>query len=545
MVDIHVIAILTGIAVLFAALCWISGRYAKSSDQPINAATFWNAKFADPDEAVRDMASPSGADIWGKDGGIYLSESVKGMKAGFEKATHGVLRYVGDRHLMLIGPNGVGKSMRIFLENLLGTTSKFGQCLCGWSVIVVDPKGDLARLSRKHRDTLGKTYILDPFGITGFESDGYNPMAYLDPDKDFVDDAMGLAEAMIRQEGRDTHWSASAQDLVCACIMAECLSYASGGNLDGVRTVLGTRVTHPPKATRSKKGENTEPPKPPGDPSFQDIVKGMMLLAHQHQCPELAVKAARYADITPDSRELLGIISSALTQTRWLDSRPIKKDLSKRPKFRFGDLKKEPITVYLVLPVERLTSHNSWLRLVIASALQDLIRERSDPKCPVLLMLDEWFALAEGDGFPAVSKNFAMLRGLGIKCWMALQDLSQLQQAHGKHFESFIANCGVTQSFQTQDAGTSEFLSKLTGMVTRIVKSSSSSSMKNVSSSEREQGIALMLPQAFREIDPGFNAIFCHKTQGVVRGYAPFPTLPSPAPSAVVKGAATKPHVLT
>jgi type IV secretion system protein VirD4 len=79
--------------------------------------------------------------VWDTDGGVYFgyatnaTEESARPKIGKEQT-----RYVGDRHVMTIGPNGSGKSRRVLLPNLAQ--------LKGWSVVVVDPKGDLCQMTR-------------------------------------------------------------------------------------------------------------------------------------------------------------------------------------------------------------------------------------------------------------------------------------------------------------------------------------------------------------------------------------------------------------
>lgn len=60
-----------------------------------------------------------------------------------------------------------------------------------------------------------------------------------------------------------------------------------------------------------------------------------------NDCEELVVKSGRFREITPDNKELNSILSTALTQTRWLDSRPVKADLV-RDASDFGRMKQEP-----------------------------------------------------------------------------------------------------------------------------------------------------------------------------------------------------------
>ena len=125
--------------------------------------------------------------------------------------------YADDRHILTFGPNGSGKTRRALRKNLLDTT--------GWSALIIDPKGELARDTGAAREAGaklqgGEVYYLDPFGITKLPPKDYNPFLSLDrTNENFVDDAMRLAEAIVTIEGKEPHWSASAQDLISACIM--------------------------------------------------------------------------------------------------------------------------------------------------------------------------------------------------------------------------------------------------------------------------------------------------------------------------------------
>jgi type IV secretion system protein VirD4 len=440
-----------------------------------DAAAAWDAALAAPDTTG----------LVGSNKGFYL---------GFVPGTKTVLHYNGDRHLMTVGPNGSGKSMRLLYENLLR--------LPDWSIVVVDPKGDLARLTLETRRQAGsRIIVLDPFGASGFESNGCNPLQSLKLDSDdFPDDALGLAEAMIRIEQRDPHWSASAQDLVAACIMSECL-YGPEGSLTGVRNILGQQTS-----------------------DFRETIKAMMETGQERDCPELTIKAGRFADINSENRELISILSSALTQTRWLDSRQIGPDLASPERHDFATLKTTPTTIYLVLPPRQLATHSAWLRLIITAILQPLLKDTSTPKVPVLLMLDEYPALAEGDGFPVISRNMAMFRGYGIKLWTVWQDLSQAERIYGPLWESFAANAGVLQSFQPQDVKTADYLSQRSGLTARET-SNWSWSGRTPSFSGGSQGMPLLLPQAVRALGPGETLIFTHVAKGPVRADLPFPHL--------------------
>ena len=433
--------------------------------------------------------------IWTTNGGIYFGYPSATTEGAAQWQGRDAVRYAGDRHLVTVGPNGSGKSRRLLLPNLSDLT--------GWSILVVDPKGELAHMTAVHRAHRGNTIVrLNPFNALNLGSDGFNPVAALDPaSDDFPDDALGLAEAMIRVEGQEPHWSQSAQDLMAALVMFVRLTMPGTGTLGDVRARLGK----PAKA-------------------FREVVGDMMEAGIVHDCEELTVKAGRFLDISPDNKELNSVISTALTQTRWLDSRPVKADLA-RGAFDFASMKDRPVTVYLILPARRLATHSTWLRLMIASVLQPFIRDTRKAKVPVLFMLDEFAQLGH---LPVIENNLALMRGYGVKLWAVFQDLAQAQAIYRDRWESFMGNAGVLQSFAPQDVVTAEYLSKRTGQTTKAVLSSGQSINPGAPAGQSinlsQMQMPLMLPQDLRNMDDGFSVLLSHLVKGTGRTYLPFPT---------------------
>jgi type IV secretion system protein VirD4 len=436
--------------------------------------------------------------IWATDGGVYLGyacDAVEGKPPPLDPRM--VLPYVGDRHIVTLGPNGSGKSRRLLLPNLTRLTH--------WSILVVDPKGDLAMMTAQARVRAGgKIVLLNPFNALRLPSHGFNPVAALDPDSDdFPDDALGLAEALIRVQGQEPHWSESAQDLLAALVMYARLTQSDGGSLGFVRAQLGRPAAE-----------------------FRQLVEEMMIAGIEHDCEELTVKSGRFREITPDNKELNSILSTALTQTRWLDSRPVKADLA-RGNYDFSRMKEEPTTVYLILPARRLGTHSTWLRLMIASILRPLMTDTRQSKVPVLLMLDEFAQLGH---LPVIENTMAMMRGFGVKLWSVFQDLSQAQAIYKDRWESFLGNAGVLQAFAPQDVVTADYLSKRTGQSTKAVLSyginrqPGGGAPGGESTSIAQAGVPLMLPQDLRNMDDGFSVLFSHRTKGTVRSYIPYPT---------------------
>ncbi len=165
-----------------------------------------------------------------------MPDDREGISLGrhYDDATHRVgekIVYEGERHALLFGPNGTGKGTRFLIPNLLSIKDR--------SIVVVDPKGELAAVTADYRRTVGDVVMLNPFNVLGLGSAGFNPLASLDPKAaNFYDDAAALGEALIRIEGKDPHWGESAQGLLVALIMWEKLKRGVDANLENVRALL-------------------------------------------------------------------------------------------------------------------------------------------------------------------------------------------------------------------------------------------------------------------------------------------------------------------
>jgi len=270
----------------------------------------------------------------GKPQGIYLGRFIEN---GAEKREIG---YAGTRHLITIGPNGSGKGTGLIVPNLSDLRR---------SVLIIDPKGEAAAITARKRAAFGRVVMLNPFNeladnLPHLKSHGFNPLLTLDPaSDDFPDDATAIAEALVRVEGKDPHWAQSAQQILAALIMWERATQGDQASLGHVRELL----TQP--ALRND-----------GQPAgFLKTVHAMYASGY----PPLQAKCGRFL---METNEIQSVLSTAITQTNFLDSPPIARDLAQGT-FDFNDMKREIVTVYLILPAFRLHTHRNWLRLMVVS----------------------------------------------------------------------------------------------------------------------------------------------------------------------------------
>ena len=460
--------------------------------------------------------------IWETDGGIYFGQRVMPDQAAqgyslldeeWNPTPDKQHRYTKDRQLVTVGPNGSGKTRRLLIPNLIW--------LFNWSMVVIDPKGTLAALTGPYRELKhkGSVVVIDPFGVLEkdypalvkrhpfLRSAGFNPVAALDPDgDDFPDEAKALSEAMIRVESKDQpYWERSAQDLIAGLLMCDRIENgAKGSSLIAIRDWVGADA----------------------DTLAREIKDHLLPLGASHN-DAIAPKLGRFTRLSAENRELFSILSTAQTQTCWLDSLPIRTDLSKGT-MDFGQLKERPTTVYLILPPRFLATHSTWLRIMITAILNPLIRSVRQPKVPVLFMLDEFAQLGH---LPVIENNLALMREYGVKIWVVFQDLAQAEDIYKTRWESFIGNAGVVQAFAPQDKTTRNYLSELSGQRLYWLESTSrnesatygkqASSTSGSQSGYQNMPGPVYWPQGLASMKDGQSVLFA-------RGKAPRAWLPDP-----------------
>ena len=87
-------------------------------------------------------------------------------------------------------------------------------------------------------------------------------------------------------------------------------------------------------------------------------------------------------------------------------------------------------------------------------------REKTKPKAPVLLCLDEFPVL----GYMSQLENAAgQIASFDVKLWIIIQDWGQGKALYKERWESFVANAGILQFFGNNDLETTEYISKRLG----------------------------------------------------------------------------------
>jgi len=146
----------------------------------------------------------------------------------------------------------------------------------------------------------------------------------------------------------------------------------------------------------------------------------------------------------PAERTRPSVRSTASTYIKVLGSREVSQTLESSS-FKLQDIVAgEPISIYIVIPPEKLESHKALLRLWVNTLLTAVISRRKIPPQRTLFLLDE---CAQLGSLPALKQAITLLRGYGLQIWSFWQDLSQIRLLYPKDWETILNNSAVLQTF--------------------------------------------------------------------------------------------------
>ncbi len=401
-----------------------------------------------------------------------------GLLIGRNPHTGRLLRYDGPAHLITLAPTRAGKGVGTVIPNLLAAER---------SVLVIDPKGENARIAGEARRRFGTVHVLDPFEVSGYPSSAYNPLDRLTPDSlDLGEDAASLTEALVMDppgQVTEAHWNEEAKAILGGLIMfCVCHEDRERRSLATVREYL----TLPPEKLRAL----------------------LELMQDSDEAGGLIARAANRF-IGKADREAASVLSNAQRHTHFLDSPRIAKCLA-RSDFAFSDLRHRITSVFLVLPPNRMDAYSRWLRLLVSQALQDIARDAERPqgasegrserlKAPALFLLDEFAALGR---LEAVERAMGLMAGYGLQLWPILQDMSQLKDLYGDRAGTFISNAGVQQVFGVNDFETAKWLSQMIGQETAGFQTDSFKPGDGPSFSNNLTGRDLLTPDEIMQLPP-------------------------------------------
>jgi type IV secretion system protein VirD4 len=381
---------------------------------------------------------------------FQLGQIILGKFAGVH------LGHLDDRPMVTIAGARAGKTSTVLEPNLY---------LYPGSMLVLDPKGELAR-SASYRRAMGhNVFVLDPFGQSGEPCASFNPLAELDPDSpSLVDDVVSITNALVPDDGdtRSKHWNDSARMLLVGLILLTLTLPKSERHLVTVRELLC--LTYKPLALAAKaaamRALAEASPEEKGRYfdanafAVKTLLNRMGAMGDQFGGIPAAI-GNRFSQTPLTERG--SIFSTAAAQTDFLDSLLLR-DTLRRSDFSLTSLRGDrPTTVFLCLPVGRMERHSRWLRLIVQLACTVLEGMGPYPRTrpAILFMMEEFATLGHME---IMERAAAYFPGFGVKLWVILQDITQLQRYYKTGWETFLGNAGLLQLFANGDEETLRYV---------------------------------------------------------------------------------------
>jgi type IV secretion system protein VirD4 len=313
----------------------------------------------------------------------------------------------GDEgHLITVGPTGSGKGVSCVIPALLT-----------WSgpAVVIDPRGEIAAVTASHREKMGHTiHVLDPFEVTdGLPRARLNPLDLARFGSPTFEDDLAVIGNLLKQgvEFRnDPFWDERATSLIT--------------------DVIFNLILQKDHLTLADVQEFLEE----GEHFMFDLGGG--------KNGNLRAPSLNFSKYGSD-RTRSSIFSTASSHLGFAKSEAVHDSLSDSTISLDDITEGAPLTIYLVLPPDKLRSHGKLLRLWIGVMLAAIARRRTKPKLPTLFMVDEAAQLGE---LEELRSALTLMRGYGCRVWTIWQDLSQLRATYPHDWESILNN-SVTQMF--------------------------------------------------------------------------------------------------
>jgi type IV secretion system protein VirD4 len=392
--------------------------------------------------------------------------------------------YTGEKHLLTIAPSGTGKNTAVQIPVLLQYDA---------SIFCIDPKGENALVTAKYRkEVMGHdVVVINPFGVylerfeeLGIKQVGFNPLASLNPDaKDFVTQVDAICHLLIEPEGNDPFWSNAARELVSCFIMYICKTKPpSECNLIEVRRLLMQDVT--------------------------ELLTITLPFIAKDDFEPMAEKAKSFSKV---SKTIDNIVFTAKIQMGFLHDSYLIDNLSVHGEksIDFNSLKKNKhknVTVYLVVPIDRISNYQKWFRMLLHTSLTVLRSAHITATKQVLVMIDECKAIGY---LREIEDSLAYSRGFGIQMWCFFQNYEQIKSLYPNSHE-FFSNAAIQQFFTVNDYSTAEWISKRIGNKTVLSTSATYSWAGEIQSfSQSEVGTSFLESNELFGLDMNYQILLC------------------------------------
>lgn len=406
-----------------------------------------------------------------KRGGLFLGE----WRGWFRRAD---LYRHGDGHILTIAAPGSGKTTSLVIPALLEAGEG--------SFIVIDPKAQLAAMTGRYRATRGPVIYLNPFADelaaqTGapLPDTGFNPLSVLAKGYNLKDDAENLARLLMVTDRRDSgsYWNDEAAGLLAAFMVWQILREPEANQ---TLAFLWSMLREAPEA----------------------IEQRLMWMQGVEESVYLQKEAEKLLGLLETRPQWQGVVSKAqLATQRYAPQTPLG-DHTARDGLDLARLKRENVTVFLMIPTGRIKVAGPWLNLVMGAI--GLAVGRPGRARPVYMLMDEAPAL----GFLPDLRNWLReSREAGLRAWIFSQTRAALANPdlYGENgFADIIGLCETRSFFNIGERVLADEIAAMLGEKTEANRSTRDGpGSDNIS----VVGVPLMRPEEILRMKAGRQLI--------------------------------------
>ena len=363
------------------------------------------------------------------------------------------LKHDGPEHVMVFAPTRSGKGVSLILPTLLTWPE---------SCFVLDIKGENYALTSGWRREQGHAiYKFEPTADDGTAM--FNPLAEVrnGTGRDIAD-CQNIASMIIDPDGKGLrdYWRQEGFSWLSVMMLHVIYRVENEENrracLDDLNVFASGTISHED-----------------GEDNFDALLDEMIEYDHGVEYINREVKrgASRMKIKAPQERS--GVHSSAITELA-LYADPIVARNTSSSDFTLNDLVNgdRPAAFYMIIRPSEIDRLRPLVRIVMNLMLRRLTesmefedgRASTGHKHRLLLMLDEFMAFGKLEIF---ERALAFMAGYGLKAFIVVQDITQLQQAYGRE-ESIMSNCHVRIAFAPNKMETARLVSDMTGRTTVV-----------------------------------------------------------------------------
>lgn len=349
------------------------------------------------------------------------------------------LFYSGKAHLFTCAPARQGKGINVVIPNLLHHTG---------SVVVTDPKGELAAVTALHRETAfgQRVVVFNPWSLHGLPCHRINPLEELIAlgaekrlQRGLTDEVKRIALQLYPEpeDSRNRYWREGARGIIRAALLYLAIHAPTRCTLPEVWRIVANPRRLERTVAQMRKSEE---------------LGGQLADLGDDMAVQMEDNAEQFADFRAGAVQALDIYEPG----GYLADAVSGSDVS------LAALKGGKVSIYLAFPQDRIASHGAALGLIVNQAITAVARTQGKGK--VLFLLDEFANMGKLTG---LAESLTALPGLGVRVWMFVQELAELVRIYGPNTATTVlSQAEVKQFFAVNNQELAQTLSKALGQKT-------------------------------------------------------------------------------